>query len=135
MFQHQHFNSRCECSFHTKNYIYKEIQMRIVKLSVLVVVVLAFLVTVVLAGNTPNYDCAGTGNTCVEGCDKAAETSKNANNYSKCLAKCRKVEADCEKRQEKASICAESFQRCNEKAKTESDKNVCRAAYRKCKGE
>jgi len=109
--------------------------MRILKLSIFALTAIAIFTTAQFAEKNPNYGCAKVGRDCVAKCDKGAEKSKNAKAYDKCLADCDKAESNCNKRQEKAGDCAESFRSCNQNAKTEKDKEACRASYRKCKGE
>jgi hypothetical protein len=119
---------------HAVNY-YKEIEMRILKLCILAVVAIFIVATAQFAQKKPNYDCGKVGRNCTAKCDEGADKTKNAKRYEKCLAGCEKSEADCNKREDTAGECAKSFQSCNKDAKSESDKNACRAACRKCKGE
>lgn len=108
--------------------------MTIIKKSFLASSVVLLLVFMAFAGNTPDYNCAKAARECTEVCDKNAESGKNANAYQKCLDGCSKAEEICNGRQEKTSECAETFQSCIKNAKSENDKQGCRTAYTKCKG-
>jgi hypothetical protein len=111
------------------------ILMRVLRLSVLAFAFLLLLASVQFAQKKPNYNCTKVGSDCVANCDKTADKTKNAKAYDKCLADCDRKEAECNKRQDVTSGCADTFQGCVKNAKSEKDKEVCRAAYRKCKGE
>jgi hypothetical protein len=110
--------------------------MRIVKISFLTAVLMTISLSLALAADRmPNYNCGKVGKDCTANCDKKADTSKNAKAYQKCLDGCEKAEKDCNNRQDNATGCAETFQSCIKSAKSEKDKEPCRAAYRKCKGD
>ena len=110
--------------------------MRIMKILALSFAGIAFLATMAFAqGKMPNYDCDGRDSACVSGCDKSADTSKNAKNYDKCLSVCKKQAENCNKRQKVTTDCAEKFQEGIKNSKTEKDKDASRAAYKKCKGD
>lgn len=110
--------------------------MRVVKILVLSFVGIAFLATMAMAqGKMPNYGCDNKDSDCISACDKSAETSKNAKNYDKCLASCKKQAESCSKRQDVAAGCADKFQEGIKNSKTEKEKEAHRAAYKKCKGD
>ena len=86
--------------------------MRIIKILFLAAAAMILSVFLVFAGNTPDYNCGKAASDCTAGCDKNAESGKNANAYQKCLDGCSKAEESCNGRQEKTAACAESFQSC-----------------------
>ena len=86
-----------------------------------------------LAVNATNHDCAGQDDSCTKGCDDAADQSKNARAYQRCLSNCARASRLCEARQDQTNDCAASFQSCIKNAHGDASLESCRASYRKCK--
>lgn len=108
---------------------------KLIPFTITAIVITSLAVTPALSRSMPDYNCSDRAEACEKACDENADTGKNANAYNECLERCREFVRRCEERQAETTRCAESFTTCIDRAQSELDREGCRRAYRRCKGD